>query len=155
MRARNVFLAQPLLKRDSRSQDSGGTEVSEIETYRGKALEVKALIEYSTDSVVSKTLIDTKAGVITLFSFDAGQCLSEHTAPYDAVVQIVEGEAEITIGGNAVHAREGDYGRDARKRPARASSCKAVQDAAHDDSCLADFGISHAGVKNDTRKRRR
>ncbi len=81
--------------------------MSQIETHRGKALEVKALIEYSTDSVVSKTLIDTKAGTITLFSFDAGQGLSEHTAPYDAIVQIVDGEAEITIRGNAVHAREG------------------------------------------------
>jgi len=81
--------------------------MSEIETYRGRALEVKALIEYSTDSVVSKTLIDTKAGTITLFSFDMGQGLSEHTAPYDAVVQIVDGEAEITIGRNPVHAPEG------------------------------------------------
>jgi quercetin dioxygenase-like cupin family protein len=81
--------------------------VSEIEMYKGKALDVKALIDYSTDSVVSKTLIDTTAGTITLFSFDAGQGLSEHTALYDAVVQIVDGEAEITIGGNAVHAREG------------------------------------------------
>jgi len=104
---RDVFVAQYLLKRDSRRHDSGGTEVSDIETYRGKALEVKALIEYSTNSVVSKTLIDTKAGTITLFSFDVGQSLSEHTAPYDAVVQIVEGEAEITIGGNAVHAGQG------------------------------------------------
>jgi len=107
VRVRNVFVAQRLPKCDSRSQNSGGTEVSEIETYRGKALDVKALIDYSTDSVVSKTLIDTKAGTITLFSFDVGQGLSEHTAPYDAVVQIVDGEAEITIGGNAVHAREG------------------------------------------------
>jgi quercetin dioxygenase-like cupin family protein len=81
--------------------------VSEIEMYKGKALDVKTLIEYSANSIVSKTLIDTKAGTMTLFSFDAGQGLSEHAAPYDAVVQIVDGEAEITIGGDAVHAREG------------------------------------------------
>ncbi|MGA3360042.1 MAG: cupin domain-containing protein [Halobacteriota archaeon] len=76
--------------------------------YKGKALDVKTLIEYSANSIVSKTLIDTKAGTITLFSFDEGQGLSEHTAPYDAVVQIVDGEAEITIGGNAIHANEGN-----------------------------------------------
>jgi len=76
--------------------------------YKGKALDVKTLVEYSANSIVSKTLIDTKAGTITLFSFDAGQGLSEHTAPYDAVVQIVDGEAEITIGGNAVSASAGN-----------------------------------------------
>jgi quercetin dioxygenase-like cupin family protein len=69
---------------------------------------VKTLVEYSANSIVSKTLIDTKAGTITMFSFDAGQGLSEHTAPYDAVVQIVDGEAEITIGGNAVPASAGN-----------------------------------------------
>jgi len=82
--------------------------LSEIEMYKGKALDVKTLVEYSANSIVSKTLIDTKAGTITLFSFDAGQGLSEHTAPYDAVVQIVDGEAEITIGGNAVPASAGN-----------------------------------------------
>lgn len=82
--------------------------MSEIEMYKGKALDVKTLVEYSANSIVSKTLIDTKAGTITLFSFDAGQGLSEHTAPYDAVVQIVDGEAEITIGGNAVSASAGN-----------------------------------------------
>jgi quercetin dioxygenase-like cupin family protein len=82
--------------------------LSEIEIYKGKALDVKTLVEYSANSIVSKTLIDTKAGTITLFSFDKGQGLSEHTAPYDAVVQIVDGEAEITIGGNPIHASEGN-----------------------------------------------
>lgn len=81
--------------------------LSEIELYKGKALDVKTLVEYSANSIVSKTLIDTKAGTITAFSFDAGQALSEHTAPYDAVVQIVDGEAAITIGGNAVRASAG------------------------------------------------
>jgi quercetin dioxygenase-like cupin family protein len=82
--------------------------LSEIELYKGKALDLKTLVEYSANSIVSKTLIDTKAGTITLFSFDVGQGLSEHTAPYDAVVQIVDGEAEITIGGNAIHTNEGN-----------------------------------------------
>jgi quercetin dioxygenase-like cupin family protein len=82
--------------------------MGEIEMHKGKAVDTKTLVEYSADSIVSKTLIDTNAGTITLFAFDAGQGLSEHTAPYDAVVQIIDGDAEITIGGNPVHASDGD-----------------------------------------------
>ena len=67
----------------------------------GTAFDLSGYIDYSSGSVVSKTLVDKKAGTLTLFSFDAGQGLSEHTAPYDAVVQILDGEAEITIGGKA------------------------------------------------------
>ena len=81
--------------------------MSQIEMYKGKAVDTKTLVEYSADSIVSKTLIDTKAGTITLFAFDAWQGLSEHAAPYDAVVQIIDGDAEITIGGNAVNDSEG------------------------------------------------
>jgi len=55
------------------------------------------LVAYHDGSVVSKTLIDKKVGTVTLFSFAAGQGLSEHTVPYDAFVQIVDGEAEVTI----------------------------------------------------------
>jgi len=77
------------------------------DSYKGKAFSVKELINYAADSVVSKTLIDTKAGTMTLFAFDKGQGLSEHTAPYDAVVQIVDGEAAITIGGNTTNVAEG------------------------------------------------
>ncbi len=65
----------------------------------GKALDLQELILYQEGSVVSKTLLDKGIGTITLFSFDSGQGLSEHTAPFDAVVQIVDGEAEITISG--------------------------------------------------------
>ena len=81
--------------------------MSEIEMFKGKALDIKSLVEYSADSIVSKTLIDTKAGTITLFAFDLGQGLSEHTAPYDAMVQIIDGDAEITIGGTAIRANAG------------------------------------------------
>lgn len=65
----------------------------------GKALTMSDLVPYQEGSVVSKTLIDKKIGTVTLFSFDAGQGLSEHTAPYDAFVQVVDGEAEVTIEG--------------------------------------------------------
>lgn len=76
-------------------------------TDKGRALNIRELIDYATDSVVSKTLIDTTAGTITLFAFDKAQGLSEHTAPFDAVVQIVDGEAAITIGGNTTKVSEG------------------------------------------------
>jgi len=56
-------------------------------------------MEYQTGSIVSRTIIDRKAGTVTLFAFDAGQKLSEHSTPYDALVHIVDGEAVITIGG--------------------------------------------------------
>ena len=56
-------------------------------------------IEYAKGSVVSRELVHNTAGSLTLFSFDEGQGLSEHTAPFDAVVQILDGEAEITLGG--------------------------------------------------------
>jgi quercetin dioxygenase-like cupin family protein len=65
----------------------------------GNTLTMNDLVAYSGGSVVSKTLIDKKVGTVTLFSFDAGQGLSEHTVPYDAFVQIVDGEAEVTING--------------------------------------------------------
>ncbi len=60
---------------------------------------LKDYIEYSPDSVVSKTLKQNPAGTITLFAFDAGQSLSEHSAPFDAVVQVIEGEGHFMIGG--------------------------------------------------------
>ena len=63
----------------------------------GNALTLSDLVTYADGAVVSKTLIDKKVGTVTIFSFGAGQGLSEHTVPYDAFVQIVDGEAEVTI----------------------------------------------------------
>ena len=65
----------------------------------GRALALVELVQYQAGAVVSRTLIDKKIGTLTLFAFDDGQGLSEHTAPYDACVQIVDGAAVITIGG--------------------------------------------------------
>lgn len=62
-------------------------------------VDLAAGVDYAKDSVVSKTLLDKKAGTLTLFAFDAGQGLSEHTAPFDATVQVVDGEGEFTVGG--------------------------------------------------------
>ncbi|OHB51514.1 MAG: cupin [Planctomycetes bacterium GWF2_41_51] len=73
-----------------------------------KAADLNSLVEYANDSVVSKTIIDKSVGTVTLFAFDAGQGLSEHQAPYDALVQIVDGSAILTIGGKDVNAKAGE-----------------------------------------------
>jgi quercetin dioxygenase-like cupin family protein len=68
---------------------------------------LKDLIEYQEDSVVSKTIIDKKIGTITIFAFDKGEGLSEHTVPFDALVYIFDGEAEITIDGTPFQLKKG------------------------------------------------
>ena len=69
---------------------------------------LKNHIEYNTGSVVSKTLKQNPAGSITLFAFDAGQGLSEHSAPFDAVVQVIDGEGHFIIGGVEHVLKEGE-----------------------------------------------
>lgn len=69
---------------------------------------LKKSIDYQHGSVVSKTIIDKPTGTVTLFAFDAGQGLSEHTAPYDAMVYVVEGKAAVTISGKQNLLVEGD-----------------------------------------------
>ena len=66
------------------------------------------LADYQEGSIVSRTIIDKKTGTITLFSFDEGQGLSEHTAPFDALVYLIDGEAEVSISGKPLHLREGE-----------------------------------------------
>ena len=65
----------------------------------GQGLDLTNAVDYSADAIVSKTLLNKPVGTITLFAFDKGQGLSEHTSPYDAVVQVLEGSAGLTIGG--------------------------------------------------------
>lgn len=65
-----------------------------------KAEIVNDLVSYQSESVVSRTLIKKETGTITLFAFSKGQALSEHTVPFDAMVYILDGKAEITISGN-------------------------------------------------------
>ena len=60
-------------------------------------MRLSALVEYQPGSVVSRTLIKKEKGTLTLFAFDAGESLSEHTAPFDALVYIIDGVADITI----------------------------------------------------------
>lgn len=73
----------------------------------GTVLTLNELVAYQDGAVVSRTVVDRKIGTITLFAFSAGQGLSEHTAPFDAVVQVLDGEARITIGGDEHVVRAG------------------------------------------------
>ncbi|MCC2508797.1 cupin domain-containing protein [Methanimicrococcus blatticola] len=74
---------------------------------KGVILDLADMVEYSVGGVISKQVIKNNSGNITLFSFDKGQGLSEHTAPFDAVVQILDGQAQITIGGESVLLQKG------------------------------------------------
>ena len=59
------------------------------------------LVQYQDDTIVSRTIADRPTGTITLFAFAAGQALSEHTTPFDALLMVLDGKAEVTISGNA------------------------------------------------------
>ncbi len=72
-----------------------------------EAVSVAGLVNYQDGAVVSRTLIQRPAATITLFAFDEGQGLSEHTAPFDALAQVLEGEAEITVCGKPMLTRAG------------------------------------------------
>jgi len=74
----------------------------------GRPLELAGLIGYQDDSIVSREILKKPTGTITVFAFDAGQGLSEHTAPYDAFVQILDGEAEVTTAGKPHNAKAGE-----------------------------------------------
>ena len=73
-----------------------------------KAAKLVEMVSYQEGSVVSRTVIDKSSGTLTLFAFSEGQGLSEHQAPFDAFVYILDGEAEITISGNTLHLNAGE-----------------------------------------------
>lgn len=66
-----------------------------------RTLDLAGLVAYGEGAVVSRTLVENDAGTVTVFAFDAGQGLSEHTAPFDALVQVIDGEGEFVIGGKS------------------------------------------------------
>ena len=70
-----------------------------MEDLKSKALDIQNLVKYENNSVVSREVIKKELGTVTFFAFDQGQGLSEHSAPFDAMVQVIDGEAEITISG--------------------------------------------------------
>ena len=78
------------------------------EDIAARVLQTVELVGYQEGAVVSRTVINQKTGTVTLFAFAAGQELSEHTTPYDALVQVLDGEAEITISGKPFRLKAGD-----------------------------------------------
>jgi len=85
---------------DCKKEGVGGLPAAE-------AFGLDKLVSYADGSIVSRTLAENSAGTLTLFAFDAGQELSEHSAPFDAVVQVLDGEVELTIGGEPVRVEAG------------------------------------------------
>jgi quercetin dioxygenase-like cupin family protein len=79
-----------------------------VDEYTKEGLKLDALIEYQGGAIVSKTLINKGTGTVTLFAFDKGESLSEHTAPFDAIVNILEGGAKITIDGKPYNLKSGE-----------------------------------------------
>ena len=73
-----------------------------------QVLNLNELIDFQKDSVVSRTLLDKEAGTVTLFAFDKDQGLSEHTTPFDALVNIIEGEASVIISGETFQLKKGE-----------------------------------------------
>jgi quercetin dioxygenase-like cupin family protein len=78
------------------------------EDIRGKILRSEELVSYQEGSIVSRTIVQKKTGTVTVFGFDKGQNLSEHTAPFDALISLLDGEAEITIGDTCHNLCAGD-----------------------------------------------
>ena len=73
-----------------------------------EVIALKDHVQYGQGAVVSRTLVKKPTGTLTLFAFDVGQELSEHTAPFEAIVHVLDGEVELTIGGQPVLAKEGE-----------------------------------------------
>ena len=78
------------------------------EKLEAKTTRLADMIAYQEGAVVSRTIIDKKAGTVTLFAFDEGQGLSEHTAPYDAMVYVLEGEVNVSISGKLNVVKQGE-----------------------------------------------
>jgi len=85
-----------------------GMEQEGLEKLVGQATRLIDLADYQEGSVVSRTIIDKKTGTVTFFAFDEGQGLSEHTAPFDALVYLLDGEAEIIISGKPIRLKDGE-----------------------------------------------
>jgi quercetin dioxygenase-like cupin family protein len=88
------------MKAESRPKKSGKWDV--------QARKLLDLVDYQAGSVVSRVILKAKTGTVTLFAFDKGQGLSEHTAPFDALVQVLDGEVEITVSGKPHRVRSGE-----------------------------------------------
>lgn len=84
-----------------KKQDQGAVAPAQVKQLAG-------LLHYQDGSIVSRVLMKNKGGTVTLFAFDLGEGLSEHTAPFDALVVVTEGEADVEIAGESYHVRQGE-----------------------------------------------
>jgi quercetin dioxygenase-like cupin family protein len=89
------------------NEGSPGTD-KKREDLVGKVLTVNNLLQYQDGTVASRMIVFRKAGTITLFAFDEGEGLSEHSAPYDAILSVTDGEAEVSIAAKPVTVRTGE-----------------------------------------------
>ncbi len=80
----------------------------DTEKLTGKVIGIKELLSYQSGAIVSRTLVDKPVGTVTLFAFDKGQGLSEHTSPFDAMVYLLDGEVEVTISSRPLIVKEGE-----------------------------------------------
>lgn len=87
---------------DAKNEQTG------MERFIAQPLELTDLADYQEGSVVSQTIINKKTGTVTFFAFDQGQGLSEHTAPFDALVYLLDGEVEIVISGKPLQVKKGE-----------------------------------------------
>ena len=83
-------------------------ERGRAEKLHGRVARLVDLVDYQDDSIVSQQIVKSEEDNVTLFAFDEGQGLSEHTTPFDALVQVLDGEAEIAIAGKPLKLKEGD-----------------------------------------------
>ncbi|HOS82606.1 MAG TPA: cupin domain-containing protein [Methanoregulaceae archaeon] len=90
------------------SPETTGHTDKKREELKGRVLVLKDLVNYQDGTVASRMVVNRKAGSITLFSFDEDEGLSEHTAPYDAVVTILDGECEVWVAGTTYQMKEGE-----------------------------------------------
>lgn len=89
------------------NQKSPDTHDKKREELYAKVLDLKDLVSYQDGTIASRMIINNKAGSITIFSFDRNEEISEHTAPYDAVVTILEGECRVWVSGQAHQMKAG------------------------------------------------
>jgi quercetin dioxygenase-like cupin family protein len=86
----------------------GGKNMEYDKPQKAEVKRLVDLVDYQEQSVISRTIIDKKTGTVTLFAFDQTQGLSEHTAPFDALIYLLDGKAEITISGEPFHLKQGE-----------------------------------------------
>ena len=102
---RDTQASQPKNGRDSKMSSQPGGNKREIAA--AEVISLIDLVNYQEGAVVSRTIVHRPTGTVTLFTFDEGQGLSEHTAPFDALAHVLEGEAEITVSGKPLPTKAG------------------------------------------------